>query len=161
MSALFRLLFSVSLLGILATCAKKETLAPTPAPVAKHEHHAPHGGTPVVLGDEAYHLELVRNDAAGKLTAYILDGELEDFVRVKAASFEIDATLGGAKQPLIFRAVANPATGETVSDTSQFETQADWLKTTAAFDATLITLEIRGTAFTAVAFNFPKGNDKD
>jgi hypothetical protein len=34
------------------------------------------------------------------------------------------------------------------------------LKTESTFDATLTSLEIKGTAFTAIAFNFPKGNDQ-
>ena len=114
-----------------------------------------------MLGNEAYHLELVRDAAVGKLTAYVLDGELENFVRVKAGSFDVVAKLDGGSRLLVFRAVANSATGETVGDTSQFEAQADWLKTTATFDATLAALEIRGTTYAAVAFNFPKGNDKD
>ena len=46
-------------------------------------------------------------------------------------------------------------------DTALFEAQADWLKTTGNFDATLKSLPIRGTTFTDVKFNFPKGNDKD
>lgn len=155
------LILAVSLLAFVASCSKQpmeSTAATTPA---KHEHHPPHGGTPVVLGDEAYHLELVRDAAAGKFTAYVLDGEMEEFIRAKAAAFDVVAIVAGAKQTLTFRAVANAATGETVGNTSQFETQAEWLKTTAAFDATLTALEIKGTTFTAIAFNFPKGNDKD
>ncbi len=143
-----------------AGCAKSNSPAAA-APVAKHEHHAPHGGTPVVLGDEAYHLELARDADAGKLTAYVLDGEMEEFIRAKPATFEIVATVGGTKQTLTFRAIANAATGETVGNTSQFEASADWLKTTATFDGVVTAIEIKGTTFTAVAFNFPKGNDKD
>jgi hypothetical protein len=146
----------------LAACSKSEApAAATAATPAKHEHKAPHGGTAVVLGNEAYHVELVRDADAGKLTAYVLDGEMENFIRVKAASFEVVASGGAEKRVLTFRAIANSATGETVGDTSQFEAQADWLKTEKTFDATLTALEIKGTSFTAVAFNFPKGNDKD
>jgi len=154
-------LFSAALLALsFVGCSKNETaVAATPA--AKHEHHPPHGGTPVVLGREAFHLELVRDAAAGRLTAYVLDGEMENFVRVKAASFEVVASGGAEKRVLTFRAVANPATGETVGDCAQFEASATWLKTEATFDATLTSLEIRGTTFAAVAFNFPKGNDRD
>ena len=143
-----------------SACSKQEP-APTAAAPAKHEHKAPHGGTAVVLGNEAYHVELVRDPATGKLTAYVLDGEMENFIRVKAASFEVVASGGAEKRVLTFRAVANSATGETVGDTSCFEAQADWLKTEKTFDATLAALEIKGTPFTAVDFNFPKGNDKD
>lgn len=151
------------LLCALAACEKKPSpSAPAKAEApAKHEHKPPHGGTPVVLGKEVYHLELVRDAAAGKLTLYVMDGELENFVRVAAPSVEIVATVAGKPAPLVFQPIANPATGEKLGDTSQFEANADWLKTTAAFDAVLTKIEVRGTSFAAVAFNFPKGNDTD
>jgi hypothetical protein len=76
-------------------------------------------------------------------------------------AFEIDATVDGEKHSLQFSAVADPATGEKVGDTALFETQADWLKTTATFDGVLKSLSIHGTTFTAVPFNFPRGNDRD
>ena len=141
-------------------CAKKSETAASAKP-AKHEHHPPHGGTPVVLGDEVYHVELVRDAATGKLQAFVFDGELENFIRSSVPSFEIDATVNGAPQTLVLKAVPNPATGETVGDTSLFETQADWLKTADNFDAVLKSITIRGTTFSDVKFNFPKGNDTD
>ena len=163
---LLRFLSALALGLALAACGKKDPHAghdhaKTGAAAHAHEHKAPHDGTAVVLGHEAYHLELVRDAAAGKLAAYVLDGELENFIRVKAASFEVVAAGGAGKRVLTFRAMANTATGETVGDTSCFEAQADWLKTEATFDATLTALEIKGTAFTAVAFNFPNGNDRN
>lgn len=151
------------LVGVLAACSKSDS-HPTPpsgAPAARHEHHPPHGGTPIVLGREAYHLELVVDPVASRLSAYVLDGEMENFIRVKAASFEVVASGGAERRILTFRAIANPATGETIGDTSQFEAQADWLKTAATFDASLRSLDIRGTTFAGVAFNFPRGNDGD
>lgn len=149
--------------AVVAGCAKKDSHAghDHAAAPARHEHHAPHDGTAIVLGKEEYHLELVLDATAGKLTAYVLDGELENFIRVKAPAFEIVATVGAEKRPLAFQAIANPATGETVGDTSQFEAQADWLRTTRVFDAELTALKIRNATFLHVAFNFPKGNDKD
>jgi hypothetical protein len=152
-------LATITLLSI--GCGKSDPHAGHDHSAHKHEHKAPHGGTAVVLGQEAYHLELVRDAAAGKLTAYVLDGEMENFIRIYAASFEVVLNGGNLPRSLTFKPVANSATGETVGDTSQFEAQADWLKTTATFDATLMSLEIRGTTFAAVPFNFPKGNDKD
>ena len=150
-------------LALLASCAKP---APTPAPgsgpaPAKHEHHPLHGGTPVVLGDENYHLELVLDAATGRLQAYVFDGELENFVRSAMPSFEIVAMINGEEKTLVLHAVPNPATGETVGDTSLFEAQADWLKTTKTFDAVVPSIIIRGTKFSDVDFNFPQGNDKD
>jgi len=74
-------------------------------------------------------------------------------------SIEIAAEVGGAQRTLVLAAVANPATGETVGDTSLFQVQADWLRTSREFDAVLRSITIRGTTFTGVRFNFPKGND--
>lgn len=149
-------LLSLTLLA--AGCGKGEPAA-APTAAKAHEHKSPHGGTAVELGEEAFHLELVKEEP-GRLSAYVLDGELENFIRVAAPSFEIVATVGGQRQPLVFRAVASTATGETVGNTSHFLAEAEWLRTTAAFDAVLTELEVRGAKFGGVSFNFPKGNDK-
>src|SRR4051812_14177878 len=95
-----RLLAALAALFLAAACAKKDAASAASAAPTKHEHHPPHGGTPVVLGQELYHLELVREPAAGTLTAYVFDGELENFIRVKAPSLEIIATVGGEKRSL-------------------------------------------------------------
>jgi hypothetical protein len=156
-SSLCCILLAVALTA-LSGCSKPPAVSGQPH---KHVHHPPHGGTPVVLGDEVYHVELVRDAEAGRLQAYVFDGELENFIRSSVPSIEIDATVGGAPRPLVLQAVPNPATGETVGDTSLFEAQADWLKTTKEFDGVLKSITIRGTTFTDVKFNFPKGNDTD
>lgn len=160
------LLASTLFIFALAACSKSETKSAADPhaghdhSVLKHEHVPPHGGTAIVLGEEAYHLEIVRDDAAGKLSLYVMDGELENFVRITAPSLEIVVTIAGQPTPLVLRPVANSLTGEKPGDTSVFEVAADWLKTTPNFDAVLTRIEVRTTAFTAVAFNFPKGNEK-
>ena len=121
-----------------------------------HSHKAPHGGTLVEVGQHAYNIELVRDAAAGKLTGYVLDGHAENFVRITAPSIDLVAFTGGEKRPLSLRAVANPATGETVGDTSQFEAQADWLKNTAEFPGEIPAVEIRGTRFQRIALYLRK-----
>jgi hypothetical protein len=163
MNFTWRIVLAASFAAALGACSKSGS-QPTPltgTPAARHEHHPPHGGTAIVLGNEAYHLELVVDSVAGRLSAYVLDGEMENFIRVNAASFEVIANGGDEKRILTFCAIANPATGETIGDTSQFEAQADWLKAVATFDASLRSLDIRGTTFSAVAFNFPRGNDRN
>ena len=130
-------------------------------PVKPHEDRPPHGGTPVVLGDEEFHVELVRDAQAGTLRAYILDGEMEDYVRLAARSFTLQADLGGRRETLTFRPVADLATGETVGDTSLFEARAEWLKRVDRFKGVIVNLPIHDQAFKAVAFSFPEGNDKD
>lgn len=143
-------------------CSKSdETAAPKAEAVHKHEHHPPHGGTPVVLGNEEYHVELVLDAVAGKLQAFVLDGEMENFVRIPAETIDIDAQVSGRVEKFSLRAVPNTATGEKVGDTSLFETQADWLKATSTFDATMKEIVVRGKKYSEVKFNFPKGNDED
>ncbi len=149
---------SVSLL--LGACSNKEEVE-APAPMQAHEHHAPHGGTAVVLGDEAFHLEIVGVPGESRLTAYVLDDEMENFIRISQLDFEVVANVAGVIQPLTFVAVANPATGETVGDTAQFEVLADWIATTPRFDATLIKIVVKGETFSGVHFNFPDGNEED
>src|SRR5476649_997646 len=118
-------LLGLLLLGplvLLTSCAKQASAPTADAKPAKHEHHPPHGGTPVVLGAEIYHLEFVLDPANGQLSAYVLDGEMENFLRIAAPSFEVVATVGGVKQTLFLSAVANYATGEKTGDTSLFAT---------------------------------------
>jgi hypothetical protein len=160
MKRIFSILLAVSLV-LVGGCNKKSPQTAPPEPVHKHEHIPPHHGTPVVLGKEEYHVELVLDSPAGKLQAFVLDGELENFIRVQQPSFEVSAKLPEREEVLVFRAIPNNATGETVGDTSLFETQADWLKTTSTFEGVLKELQVRGKAYQKITFNFPKGNDTD
>lgn len=127
--------------------------------VPKHGHVPPHGGTAVELGEEEFHLELVLDRAAGRLTAYVFDGHLENFVRVQARFFEIEANDGTGARILLFTAVTNQSTGEKEGDTSMFGVTADWLKSVVSFDGKLRELDIKGNRYAGVAFNFPKGNE--
>lgn len=121
-----------------------------------HEHHAPHGGTPVILGDEAYHLEFVHDALRDVLQAFVLDGHMENFIRCAAPSFEVIATAGGEKRRLIFLPVTDAATGERPGDASLFEASAPWLKTTPAFEGVLTTLTVRGSTYGDIGFRFPQ-----
>jgi len=144
------------LLGLAAIgsgCSPSPDSSLPTSPTGGHVHVALHGGVLVEVGNHAYNVELVRDAEAGKLTAYILDGHAENFVRIAIPSFELIAITGGERRPLTLRAVANPATGETVGDTSQFEAQADWLKRASQFPGEIPVLDIRGTPF-RVAFYF-------
>jgi len=151
---------AISLSIFAAGCGRKAVVTSGSGAMHRHEHKAPHGGTPVVLGAEIFHLEFVLDRPAGKLSVYALDGEMENYIRLTMPLFEVVATVAGAKQPLLFKAVADSATGEKAGDSALFEATAEWLKTVSSFDGVLTKIEIRGTEFTAVAFNFPKGNDK-
>lgn len=150
-----RLAASLAVLCFAAGCAKKDP-DHDQAAHTEHVHHAPHGGVLVELGEHAYNLEFVRELDTGKLSAYVLDGHAENFIRIKAVVIEVLATVGGEKRPLTFKAVANAATGETVGDTSQFDAEDAWLKTTPTFDGVIVALEVRGAKFANVAFSLKK-----
>ncbi|HEX2852009.1 MAG TPA: hypothetical protein VHO24_02135 [Opitutaceae bacterium] len=148
---------------LVAGCGPDKAVPPAPTSMEttapRHVHAAPHGGTLVEIGEHTYTIEFVRDAEAGKLSAYILDGHAENFIRIAAKSFDVIATLPGGAQTITLNAKADPATGEKVGDTSLFEGQADWLKTTPVFDAAVARLNIHGTSVLNIAFNFPKGNE--
>ncbi|MDP3069300.1 MAG: hypothetical protein Q8N18_03380 [Opitutaceae bacterium] len=151
---LLRLLPALFALAILAGCGKSDPHAGHNH--GGHAHTAPHGGLLVELGDHAANVELVRDDAAGKLTAYVLDGHAENFVRLAAPSITVTAYAAGQRQTVTLAAVANSATGETVGNTSQFEGAAPWLKDAGEFNGEIGALEIKGTKFAPAAFKLPK-----
>lgn len=144
--------FTLGVLLALSGCGRKEDHAAH----ATHVHVSPHGGLLVELGEHAYNAELVRDTDAGKLTVYILDGHAENFVRLALPSIDLVAYAGGERRTLALRAVANSITGETVGNTSQYEAQADWLKSVGAFNGEIGVVEIRGTKFGPAAFALKK-----
>ena len=126
-----------------------------------HHHEPPHGGTAIDLGDEEAHLEFVLEAATGKLTCFVLQAHMSGFQRITQPALELAATVGGKSESLTLKAVANASTGEKAGDTSQFETQADWLKSAKSFDAELKTINVRGKDYAGLKFNFPKGNEPE
>jgi hypothetical protein len=159
MKLLLRSVTMAVMLATLAGCGKHQDKASSSGPHL-HVDVPPHGGTLTALEDE-YQIEWVLDAPAGKLQAYILDGEVENFVRIAPPSFDLRVKLPDRREVLHFKAIPNSATGETVGSTSLFEAQADWLKTNKTFDAVLPEINVEGTVYTNVAFNFPKGNDTD
>ena len=127
---------------------------------AQHHHHEPpHGGTAVVLGDELYHLEIVRDAEAGLLTCYVLDGHMEHFVRLEQPEITMTVSQDDDETVLTFKAIANRATGETIGDSSTFRAEAEWIKSVSSFKATLPQIQIRGSSFGDIRFSFPQGNE--
>lgn len=118
-----------------------------------HSHDALHGGKVIVLGEEAFHLEVVHDPASGRLTLYVLDSHMENFVRLSSPTISTSLTVDGAQHTLELAAVAQSATGETVGDTSQFSAQADWLRNAGKISGQIETIEIRGGLFTNIVFN--------
>jgi hypothetical protein len=151
------LLAAAVLVASTAGCSKsRDTTAA--ASSHSHQHTPPHGGTAVVLGNEAYHLELVHEPGSDVLVAYVLDGHMQEFIRINTPNFEVVANVNGQVRPLIFQATENAATGESTADTSHFEARAEWLKENPKFEGRITSLAIRGTTFRDVDFKFPVGS---
>lgn len=94
------LLFAVALAG----CGPAASNPPVPPPVdehAGHDHshghdhatHGPNGGHLVEFGN-AYHVEWLHDDAAGKVTLILLDGEMKNKVKTAADKATIHVTVG-------------------------------------------------------------------
>lgn len=129
-------------------------------PVSHHEHHAPHGGTLVVLGEEFAHVELVLDGETGVLRAYVLDGEAERGVAVAQGSLAIDiAPPRGEPFHLELAPVENVLTGEVVGSTSEFAGRSNRLVGLACFAGTVRQLDAKGQSFQEVRFRFPEGNE--
>lgn len=134
-----------------------------------HHHHAekgPHGGALVAIGEDAAHLELVLDAEAGKLTAYVLDGEAKNPVSVKQESLTIAFTLptAGAKKDEIPEPSTITLTAVDPNDAGEakeFAGQSDELKNAKEFDAALTALTVGGKEHKGINFNYPKGNEHD
>jgi hypothetical protein len=133
------------------------------APLAAHEHHPPHHGSLQVLGDDFAHLEMVLDPVQGTLTAYALDGEAEESVRLAQKELRVHVTLSPSHKAvdLALKAVANELSGETVGNTSQFEAHSKALLGQAAFSGSLARVDVRGAIFTKVRLRHPEGNEAE
>lgn len=158
-----RTLALVLMLGALA-CGG-EPPAPPPAGTATgHTHQAPHGGVLVEPGEEFGHVELVLDGASGTLTAYVLDGEAEQAVRlaqpvigVRLAGVMATEPGGLSARPFELAARANVLTGETVGDTSQFGLAHDAFKGLTTFRGILVHVAYRGHDFRDVPVTYSAG----
>ncbi len=152
------LFLSMELTVLVAGCGRSDP-GPVPASGSSHHQHLPpHGGTVVELGTDQHHLELLHEAGSEVITAYVLDGEMEKFIRISQPQFQIRVTRPSLG-PLDFHAVESAATGERVGDTSEFAASAPWLKTNAVFDGVLSEIKIAGQAYRDISFNYPKGNE--
>jgi len=123
-----------------------------------HEHTAPHGGTLIVFGKEFAHLEIVIDGSSGQITAYALDGEAENAVKIAQESIVIEVEKP-SKFSISLDAVENSLTGEKRGATSEFRGQSEQMKALREFDGVVKAVTIRGQKFNNVKFNFPKGNE--
>ena len=124
----------------------------------KHDHKAPRGGALVAFGEEFAHLEIVLDEATGKITAYLLDGEAEKSIQIAQEEIEIEIEKP-KKISVKLTTVENSLTGEKKGATSEFSAVNEELKGLKDFDAVIKSIKIKGKEFTSEKFNFPKGNE--
>jgi hypothetical protein len=138
------------LAGLLSSCERPPAPAEHVAPA--HHHTAPHGGLLVEVGSHQFNLELLHDAANGTLTLYTLDAHAENFVRTAMRAIDVTLHAGGQIRSLTLKPVANPATGETVGATSQYEVQDDWLKASGEISGIITELDFNGTRFSGIPF---------
>jgi hypothetical protein len=127
---------------------------------AGHHHDPPHGGTVIRLGDELYHLEWVRDEEAGLMRCYVLDGHMEQFIRIDQTEIIVLVNgPDGTMLPWSFVAAENRATGETIGNTSEFQARLPELPNQNKFEGTIPEVHIQGNRFENIAFQFPEGNE--
>jgi hypothetical protein len=93
-------------------------------PVEEHHHpaHGPNGGHVAILGDHAYHAELVFDETSRNLTVNLLDHDMAKATPVADATLTLK--LEGA-EPIAFE--ATPVEGELAGQTSRFSLSGDKL----------------------------------
>src|SRR5688500_5278033 len=122
-----------------------------------HSHGPPHGGTPVNVAEHKYHLELVRDATNGVMQAYVLDGDLHDFIPVPETSFALTANTGGKTERIDFLRTTNAMSPNPTDPSFSFEGRAEWVKTATNFDGLIPSITLKGQTFTNITFPFPKG----
>lgn len=128
----------------------------TGAEPAAHQHAAPHGGTLVALEAEVFNVELLLDPATGTLTAWTLDGHCEHPVRIVQDAIELTLDLSGTAVAVRLDAVANPLTGETKGDTSEFRGSHDGLRGAGDFSGTIRSVRVGPRAFQDVKFRYAR-----
>ena len=105
-------------------------------PAAKAEHHdadghkagkkehahaevGPHKGQLIELGKEEYHGELLHDDAAHKITIYLLDGEAKKSVAIPEKELTLNVVVNG--KPSQFKLPAVPQSGDPAGQASRYE----------------------------------------
>lgn len=84
-----------------------------------HPEEGPHNGHLIELGKEEYHAELLHDDAAHKITLYILDGAAKKSVPL--AEKELTVNVLVADKPTQFKIPAVPQADDPSGQSSRFE----------------------------------------
>jgi hypothetical protein len=100
---------------------KKSAQSKQAADAHHHDHgeEGPHHGQLVELGDDEYHAELVHDDAAQKVTVYVLDSKAKGAVPIAGDEIKLNLMVGD--KPTQFALKAAPDAGDAAGKSSRFE----------------------------------------
>ena len=151
------------LLQLLAGCGRSSSPASNgAASLPVHSHTPKYGGVLVEVGQHEFNLEVLVDPVVGKITVWTLDAHAENYVRVTAAALEVTAKVNeGPEKSVVLPAVANPATGEIVGNTAQFEGLADWLKGAKDVAGVVKSVTLGARTFNDLKFDWPHGTTGD
>ena len=118
-----------------------------------HVHTAKDGGVLVEIGDHFANFEVLLLEADRTATIYTLDAHADYNSRVPDPSLTLEIALEGGPVLVELPGIANPLTGETVGDTSEFSASLteEQFRAVADGKATVKTVTIKGATFTDLA----------
>ena len=150
MNFLFAILIALFVLG----CAEHQHDESCESHGGLHVHEPLLGGQLMALGEHGsgYNLELLI-DENNRFSVYILDAHAENFVRIEQESLQIDLSDENTTS-LILHAVADSATGETVGNTSHFQTK-ETVEKFLPLKGIIQTIEIGSKQYSEIEFFFP------
>ena len=120
-----------------------------------HVHTAPNGGKLIELGEHGsgHNLELFLHED-GFLQVFILDAHAENAVRIAQSTIEVVTTdTNGSGKIFVCDAIPDPASGETVGDTSVF-TSRERVSGDLPLKATIPSLGVLGKTYEQISFEF-------
>jgi hypothetical protein len=117
-----------------------------------HVHQAMRGGILMELGPHGsgHNLELLQNNK-GEFEIFILDAHADNYVRIKQSIIELN--LADNNSTLTLNAVADPATGEKVGDSSLFRSSQS-VQNLLPMKAEIVDLKIGSSNYSNTPLSF-------
>ena len=147
-------LFSILIFLLVVGCTEHQHDESCRSHGGLHVHEPLLGGQLMALGEHGsgYNLELLI-DEKNRFSVYILDAHAENFVRIEQEFLQVDLS-DGNKTSLALDAVADSATGETVGNTSHFQTK-ETVEKILPLKGLIQMIEIGSKQYSAIEFFFP------
>ena len=150
MSFVFSILITLFVVG----CAEHQHDESCGSHGGLHVHEPLLGGQLMALGEHGsgYNLELLI-DENNHFSVYILDAHAENFVRIDQESLQVDLS-DENKSSITLHAVADSTTGETVGNTSHFQSKGK-VENLLPIKGVIQMIEIGSKQYSEIEFFFP------